>query len=472
MDKDNKTSAAEQSQKLPKKKLITLMIAALLILALGIGYILIPKFMPENSENTENGQTGNQNTESTLFSENTENFACVTIKNSDGRFVISNDGDKISITPENPDLTEQMLKSYLAGYSEITAKKEVENGKDRLLEYGISKDDNFFEITLKNGKTHRFCIGNKSTAGDYYYCLDATHEKVWLVASSSSANLIQTPKLKAQSEVLSVAIDHENIYYVSVSLGQKELFSVKSVSNTTALPYNFYSTYELTYPYHTIAQSPEFTEFLKSLSYVLTPETHMGLASEKSAEYGIGRGYNLVVKDSQKTHNIRFGNKTDIGVYMTYNDYPYVYLVSDKILTSLENADPISFITPYIDLYEVDTLKEITVDYEGLKYTVTVDNTNKKYTVNGKNLSKDKFKEFFDALTDITAYKDIESNPQKGEKFFTISYALKDGKIYKRTYFKSSSAMSYITATDEGLERTVKKSSADKMLNIIKNINK
>lgn len=453
----------ENEHKLPKGKIITAAVFFVVLLSLAIGWFLVKDKAPAESTETET------NSYTELITAEAGDIKSITVKNAEGTTTVTQKAGVVTVSPENEKLTEDTLKYYLENYTAVYATREIKDGYKKLSEYKIDENSNYFEIVLSDNSKHRFCIGAKIDGG--YYCLKASDKTVWLVPSYVGTTLINPPQAQTEaSENLTISIDYANIFYVSVDKGGKTVFSVKRVGDTTAIPYNFYSSYELTEPICDIAYTTEFTNFLKNISTALTPMGHVGSAAENSAKYGINVGYTLTVKDGSKTHILRFGNKSDLGVYMTYNDYPYVYLVEDTVLNAVENADPLDFATPYIDLYLVDEVDKIDIKSGKNEYTLKIDNKNKKYSLNGKSLSEDNFNKIFNGISDITAYKGVETNLTKGEAVCTLTFTLKDGATYKRSYYDCQSSMVYITKKQSGIECTVKKSSVDSVLNSVKSL--
>ncbi len=447
----------ENEYRLSKRKIITAIVSVCLVAMLGAGWFLIkdkaPEEIAEKSGITE------------LLTVKLSDIKSVTVKNDEGEMTVSQNEGKLSVSPENEELTQDILKYYLEGYTNIYATVKVKGAEGDLTEYGIKENENYFEIALSDNSTHRFCIGESAQEG--YYCLRAEDKTLWIVPKAMGAALIRHPEIKKENaDSLSVAIDYENIYYAGLSKGGETVFKIRRVSDSTAIPYNFYSTYEITEPFSDIAYTTELTNFLKNLATPVSPIGHMGLASENSGKYGIDKGYTLTVKDSQKTHLLRFGNRSEAGVYMTYNDYPYVYLVADSLLNILEQANPNDFATPYIDLYMVDDVSGIIIKSGENENTLTIDNANEKYLLNGAKMEKAEFNQVFDALTDITVYKGVEENLKKGNKVCEITYTLKNGTEYTREYYDCQSAMVYITQKESGVTVTVKKSAVDKAIKL------
>lgn len=454
----------ENEHSLPKGKLIAAAAIIVLLAALAIGYFILKDKAPLPEEESE------AEAYEVLFSAELSDIKSVTVKNSDGKTTVSRSGEKFTVSPEDNALTQDILKFYLENYTKIVSIRALEGGEVRLDEYKISKSENYFEITLTDNSKRRFCIG-ESTNGNYY-CLDAANEKVYLVPESIGKTLLCAPKASSsQSEALSISIDYDNIYYAELKKGGEDVLAFKRVGNKTALPYNFYASYELTKPFSDIAYTTEFTEFLKSISITLTPAGHMGSA-EDAPKYGIGSGYTLTVKDNSKTHILRFGERCSMGVYMTYNDYPYIYIVSDDILTALEGADALHFATPYIDLYHIDNLAEIIIKSGKTEHTLTIDNQKGEYKLDKKAISQKSFDAFYDKLSDITVYYGSATTPTKGSEICQITYVQKDGTKYIRNYYDCQSEMVYLTKKESGIEVTVKKASLDAALSALNNLAK
>ncbi len=454
----------ENEHRLPKGKIITAVLAVVLLAALGIGFLLVRDNVPKEIPEEKDGYTE-------LFATELKNIKRVTVDASEGKATVSQKDGVFSASLTDEKLSQDILKYYLERYTEIYALREIKGGYEKLSEYGIDKNKNYFEIVLSDDSKHRFCIGDFIKEG--YYCLREEDKTVWLVPSAFGAELMKLPEVETEdADNLSISIDYENVYYVGVKKAGETVFDIKRISDSTAIPYNFYSAYEITAPFSDIAYTTEFTSFLKSLSKRVTFQGHMGSASENSVKYGIEQGYTLTVKDSAKTHTLRFGNRNDMGVYMTYNDYPYVYLVSDEILALVENANPYDFATPYIDLYPIDDVKEIVIKSGKREHTLTVDNKAKSYSFDESKLSEARFNELFGALTDITAYKGVEANLSKGKVVCEISYKLRDGSKYSRVYYDCNSSMVYMTKKNSGIDATVKKSAIDAMLAMVEDITK
>ncbi len=451
----------ENEHRLPKGKIITAIIAVVLLASMAVGWFMVKDNTPP--EKKEEKQSGSY---FELFTAKAEDIKSVTVKTEERQTTVSKNKDGITVSPEIEGMNEAGLRYYIEGYTAVYAMREIKDGYDRLSEYGIKENANYFEIVLSDNSKHRFCVGN--SVDGRYYCLKQEDKTVWLVPSLVGVTLMSHPEAdKENTESFSVVIDYENIYYVGADKAGENIFEIKRVGNTTALPYNFYSSYEITYPFSDIAYTTEFTEFLKSLSAEITPMGHMGSAAENLEKYGIDSGYKLTVKDSTKTHIFRFGNRSDVGVYVTYNDYPYVYLVSDALLAAVENADVNNFATPYIDLYEVDYISEIMIKSGEKAYNISVDAEKGKYNLNKKELTKERFDKIYGALIDIIVYNGVETELVKGDAVMDVTYKLRDGSKYNRTYYACGSSMVYLTNKESGVTVTVKKAGVDGILEML-----
>lgn len=454
-----------EKNKLPKGKIITAVVLILALAALGISYLLMKDRVPKAEESDDSSSYIE------IFSAELSDISSVYVKTPKDEFTVSQKDGNFTISPENDELTREILSSYLESFTMIYATRRVSGG-GKLAEYGINEEENYFEITLNDKTKRRFCIGDELN-GDGYYCYLPEDDTAYIVPAYLGSHLLKAPQAqKADSDALSVTVDYENIYYVSLKKGDSTVFSAKRVSDSTALPYNFYSSYELTYPSVGVAYSTEFTNFLKLISATVTPIGQVGNAAENNAKYGIDSGYTLTVRDSAGNHTFRFGDRSELGAYMTYNDYPYVYVVPEDMLSVLESADPESFLTPYIDLYAVDDIDEIVIEAGKNSYTIKADNAKKKYSLNGKNLSVEEFNELYSGLTDIIVYTGVEQNLSKADEVCRISYKLKDGTKYERVYHSCGGEMVYMTTRESGENCTVKKSTVDSLLDKIKNLAK
>lgn len=456
--------SSEPEHTLPKKKIIAAALIIVILLGLGGFYYFIKDRMPSPTEESR------ENNGAELLSAKISDIFNVSVKTDSDEFTVTQKNGSITISPETENISPQALSYYLEQFTLINSVREIKNGAEKLSEYGISENNNYFEVTLKDKSKHRFCIG-KSVSQGYYYCLTASDNKVWIVSSSVAVEPLKMPAAdNLNNDTPAISIDQNNIYAVSLKNGGKDIMAVKRVGESTALPYNFYSSYELTYPVEDIAYGTDFSNFLKSVAVSITPIGHMGEANaENCAKYGIGEGYTVVIKDSSKTHTITLGNKTDLGVYMTYNDYPYIYLVSEELYNAVENVDPLKFITPYIDLYKADDISKIVVKTGKNEYTLGIDNSNGKYSLNGAELSADGFNEIFDRLTDITSYASPEANPAAGSEVCSILFTLSDGTTYTRSYYDCGSDLVYMTTRSSGISCTVKKAAVDSMIAGIEN---
>ena len=449
---------------LQKKKIIAAVLIIVILLGLGGFYYFIKDRLPSSQEQES------ENKGAELLSADISEISEVAVKTDSDEFTVTQKDGGITVSPESTDISRQALSYYLEQFTLISSVREIKNGAEKLSEYGISENNNYFEVTLKDKSKHRFCIG-KSVSQGYYYCLTVSDNKVWIVSSAVAVEPFKKPSADIRNnDAPAISVDQDNIYAVSIKNGGKDIMTVKKVGESTALPYNFYSSYELTYPVEDIAYGTDFTNFLKSVAVSITPIGHTGEATaENCAKYGIGEGYTVVIKDSSKTHTITLGSKTDLGVYMTYNDYPYIYLVSDELYNAVENIDPLKFITPYIDLYKADDISKIVVKTDKNEYALDIDNPNGKYALNGAELSVGGFNEIFDRLTDIMSYESPDSNPQAEGEVCSMLFTLKDGTTYTRSYYDCGSDMVYLTARSSGVSCTVKKSAVDSAIASLEN---
>lgn len=460
-----------------KKQTITILVLLLLLILLGGAYLFAGNYQ-KSKEKKESSATKSVS----LYKFKENDIMKLHYKNSNANitFVKEKNTWKMENDKDFP-VDQSKVETMVSDMAAVTASRQITKDCNDLSEYALDSPSLVIELTDKNGKTESISYGLESAAaeGCYAYTGDNTKE-VYVVPSNVTDDFSYT---QAQLMTLPDTPDISAQYVTSYEVDKKKGTNFLATYDNKKAKYKDIYGWDITKAYdQTVAGDEDGLQTvfsaLSGLEYTEGVVYHATKKEEK--QYGISNPkYTLNVRyytvndtdddssdsteiaEKDKTYHtfkLLVGNLDDTqqNYYVQPSGSNGIYLVSADTIASIAEFEAFSCVYKTPCPANTDSLKSLTLNYQGKKYTMTLDKEEKPSTssskeynytskVNGKKVSDKTFRKAYEALGNITYSAAIKSSVKpssdtpvatlqfaEDNKNFTVSFLPYDGSNFYR----------------------------------------
>ncbi len=432
------------------KMIRNIVIAVVVLGLLGGLYFWAVKWQPESE--TEDG-TASETIE--IFSMEPEDILSVDFKNEDGEFsvVCIGEGEQINWSiPKYPDIefSQAKLQSAVFGITGVYAVKEIGGGFDNLEEFGLAEEKNTVTIRGNDGSECTLILGDSVVVDDTFYLMKKGENKIYTVSSYTASHIMK--KSDDFRETNLGSIDSSLIQEFSVIKGGQRVMELRKITNSEELSRLDMTDIVMTYPYDAKISSDRIEELFAPFTTAIEVVEFVSDDLNKRSDYGLDKGYNVIVSDGAKTHSLTFGNKTDNGlVYTIYNDNKFIFTMTSALLDAVKAVKPFDLIQKFAHIYSIDDVKSIEIISGEKTHTLTVekvDEDKNDYTIDGKTTEEDRFKKVYQAVIGL-CYTDVVRDRSKvSDEMCRIIFKMNDGKVNTAIYRKYDERNVMVTCPD------------------------
>lgn len=346
------------------------------------------------------------------------------------------------------------IESILDGLTSVTSSRSITDAED-LDEYGLKTPSQTITIDEDDETTRTIQMGDYNETADAYYAMIDQSDTVYLLESSfeslfegtlydfaedgsfpviSASDIDRIQVQKSENSYTLTASSDVSSGWLVESDGTSEEADSTAVSTTTSsvnslsyldfVNYNCedYSAYGLEQPQATIVIDYHQT------SEDSDEEESDDADSEKETE------------EEQIQVTLLVGTEIDDAYYVCVSGSKEIYTMSKSSLDSLIDKSISDYWNLKVNYYAITDINSITVNYNGEEDILSVKSETKddeveySYYVNDKETDENDFKNFFNALVNISAEERLEENYQPsgdakwvfkfktGEREETVSY--------------------------------------------------
>lgn len=457
-----------------KKQSLTILILLAVLILLGGVYLLAGNYQKdkEKKENTTKSVS--------LYKFKESNITKLHYKNSnaDITFVKEEDSWKMENDKDFP-VDQSKVTTMVGDMAAVTASRVITKNCKDLSEYALDSPSLVVEVTDKNGKTESISYGLESAAaeGCYAYTGENTKE-VYVVPSNVTDDFSYT---QAQLMKLPDTPEISAQYVTAYEVDKKKGTDFAANYDNKKAKYKDIYGWDITKAYkQTVAGDEDGLQTvfssLASLEYTEGVVYHATAKEEK--QYGISdpkytvnvRYYTVknaddsnsteIAEKDKKYHTFKLlvGNMDDTqqNYYVQPSGSKGIYLVSADTIAAIADFEAFSCVYKTPCPANTDSLKSLTMEYQGKKYEMTLDKEEKPSTssskeynytakVNGKKADDEKFRKAYEALGNLTYSAAIRSSVKPSsdtpvatlhfveeDKTFTVSFLPYDGSNFYR----------------------------------------
>ena len=447
-------------------------IAVVSVGILGAGYYVAVKWEPKDTEQEVSTQSSEL---IKLFSTETENIKSVTIQNLKEKYTLVQDEEGNVSIPEKAgiEFKQMSLQSAISSFATINGSKEITKDMSRLAEFGLDSKDMMLTVTLKDGESKAFIIGDNLPGSDDYYFMEDGGDTVYTLSSYKMSSFLKVPDDYREKQLFSI----ENIMVrnIVIEKGNEVLLSMRPPTDNDVVVNTIGPNWIMEKPCPGEgATDDRVTEFLNNFMMVNVMEFADDNPSDLN-KYGLGTdAYTLTLKTDEKTHKLRLGKATEDGngVYIQYNDNKSVMVSDVSMLNCLMNLDPMDYVAKLVNLVNIEDVATVKIEKDSKIYTMEVGEGDEeenpdKYKINGQSTKADSFKDVYQQVIGV-AFVDY-GDFQPKEQFMTVTYSMKNGEEIVIKYYEYNER--YYLAERTGKRMTVLKTDMSDLFFTLDNAN-
>ena len=455
------------------KMIRNIIIAVVVLGLLGGAYFWAVKWQPDDE--ADDGMSAET---IEVFSLEPDRISAIDFKNENNEFSMKRIGEGDNATwsiPKYPDIefSQTKLQSAVSGFVGIFAVKEIGASLDNLEEFGLASENNTVTIHGDDGTECTLILGNSVMVDDTYYLMKKGENKVYTVSAYTAASIMKVPNDFRETNLGS--IDAASIQEFSVAKNGSRVMEFKKSLTSEELTEIDMSDIVMTYPYAEKIRSDEFEEMVTA--YTTTIEVIEFISDDLSqkAEYGLDKGYKVVLRDAENMHTLTFGDIAEDGsVYAMYNDNKFIFTMSSALLDAVKDIKPFDLVQKFAHIYNINEVKSIEVSKNGKTNTLTIektDNEEMNCSIDGKKADEEAFKEVYQAIIGLSFTDVVQDKAKASDVICEITFTMNDGKVNKAVYRAYDERRVMVTRPD-GKEYLMLEKYVTDMMNKVEKLSK
>ena len=415
-------------------------VVGLIALALlGGAYYFAVKWQPESDEKTQTESSSIQ-----LFNCEEDKLSELHIKNTEAEYTLRHTGEGDDTAWSIPEyggieFSQSKMKNTVLGLAGLYADKEITSDLSSLDEFGLSDEKTVFSLKMKDGTEKTFILGDKLVVDAKYYIMEKGGDKIYTISEYTAENVLKVPNDFRETNLGS--IDTSDIKEISVSRGNEKVVEFYQTEKSDDKSSFQTSTVRMKYPYDENVSADRFEELVNAIPNAVEVIDFVSDNPADAQKYGIGSGYNVIIRDSAAAHTLRIGDLDSGGnAYAMYNDFGFIFTMKPDLLKLVKEIKPFDYVERFAHIYSIDSVSEITVSYGGKTHKLTVrkegSGDNEKYVcaVDGKSAEEDAFKGMYQAIIGLTV-TDTAKDGAQGAELCRIAFKMNDGSEKTAVYY-------------------------------------
>lgn len=417
------------------KMIRNIIIAVVVLGLLGGAYFWAVNWQPDDTDDEATMGTIE------VFSLEPDRISAIDFKNDNDEFSMKRIGEGDNATwsiPKYPgiEFSQAKLQSTVSGFVAIYAVKEIGTNLDNLEEFGLASENNTVTVHGDDGTECTLILGNSVMVDETYYLMKKGENTVYTVSAYTAASIMKSPNDFRETNLGS--IDATAIQEFSVSKKGNKIMEFARNIATEELTEIDMSDIQMIYPYVEKVRSDKFEEM--TAAYTTTIEVIEFISDDlsKKAEYGLDKGYKVVLRDAEKLHTLTFGDIAEDGsVYAMYNDNAFIFTMNPALLDAVKDIKPFDLIQKFAHIYSIEQVKSIEVSKDGKTNILTIEKTDSEknnYSIDGKTADEKAFKEVYQTIIGLSFTDIVQDKAWASDAICEITFTMNDGKVNKAVY--------------------------------------
>lgn len=429
------------------KKVRSIIVVLVLLVVLVGAYVYVS--LNQKDENIEESTTSAATIELAAF--DASSIVKIEMKSSERTLLLEKEED-IWIMNNNKDVeaSQTLIGTVADTLSDIQATQLVEENAQDLSVYGL---DNPYKttITLSDGTTHTFLLGDEVPTGySYYFALDGSND-VYIVKYSYKNSFKYTFEELVSKETFG-NLDTSALNYMYINQEGRPVIELSKPGDTALDAYEMWhslSLWKMTSPYEMprgIATNDAWETLTSGLTVIASSvRNYITTNAPDLSVYGLDNPW-LEVKfgDSNGGEiHLYFGGtcEADSGIYFMQEGSKSIYTMAPSAVEPFTDVNAFDIADKMAMIISVADITQVTVTKAGeaIVFDVVsedVDGTiNVACTVDGKSYPEADFKKLYQNLIGLSLDSEYKGEKVTGTPDITVKITMKDGRELESKYY-------------------------------------
>lgn len=340
----------------------------------------------------------------------------------------------------------------------LTAEREIKQGKERLADFGLENPASKATINLKDGKSITLLVGDEVPDEESIQRYVLWDDRVLTVKSSHIEGLLYgRENLVSRSLTPDLPNNEENYLITKMTISQQdEEDLILEYTDSEELAGYTVNSYQMVSPRNYPADAG-ITENVFPALFGIEADSVVKLhpSEEEKENVGLGIPWKTIVVEytdnsGEKQSFLLQASYPDNGiVYVMSNEIDAIYVCAQESLPWLEETED-TLVSHTVLASDIKSIKELKIIAEGEQYTFQFQNVGEKeenISYEGREMDGESFRNFYYTLAGFFADEVLfEDFPDTGalEKVAEIRYMYQDGTEDILTCFNEQSRKIYV----------------------------
>lgn len=465
------------------KKWQSILVVFVLLIVLIVAYLYI-KQNPKASDEAESTSI-KESTKIELSNLNSDDITKIELISTERELIIARQGDNWTLNSDsrlNP--SKSIIDTMASNLASISSDLLVEENVVEFSAYGLDNPHKAI-VTLKDGQTHTFLMGNQTPTGEGYYFMKAGEKTVYMVGSRYKSIFYYNYQDLVEKEQIP-NIDAEKLNYLYINQKGKPEIEIIRPEDETLNKYELWNSlaaWKITKPYKLargIIANDDWTAIMQATTgFNTSVRAFVEPDPLDLSVYGLSEPeLELLFKDSDgvETH-LYFGTETENStIYFKQADSSDVYTMSTSAVEQFKDMNLFSITDKFVSLFNIEDLDKLTIQSgdEITEFDITVTKTKEgegddardittiSCKVGDKEYPEADFKKLYQNFIGISVDTQYNGEPVSGTPDISIKFSLSDGTVIEPKFYEYDDKY-YIFSRDGVQEFLVNKRQFDNL---------
>jgi len=341
------------------------------------------------------------------------------------------------VTSYDMNLQQNKVKQAPYRFSSLYADRRIEENVEDLSKYGLDSPVLSALVTLKDGSTTQYFVGDRASTGRAWYLMKEGDPTVYTIRDYNADDFFV--RLDDLRDPQLFGFDPQNV--VAYKLWQQGELMIDIRLEPGAGSFGAATSALMMYkPYRRRpAASDKFQEMIESMPNPFTVSAFIEDNPDSLFRYGLDNPeYSMSITDAKGRYTIQFGDVEDGLRYAKTPDAPGVFAIEAASLGFLD-TDPFYLTDKFILIVNIEWVDSFELILDGTTYTAEIERkvspekdaeVEETFFLNGIEVEEKPFKQFYQTVIGLLADTENEGEqPISTNPDVTVTYYLNQGGV-------------------------------------------
>ncbi len=349
----------------------------------------------------------------TIFKTEKDNIAEMHIMTQDEDLVFIKDGEDWTVKgKEDIALVQSKIDSLAYDIATIHAEQVVEEEAADLAVYGLDQPAGTVNITLTDGTTKTFLLGDATPSKTQYYFMVKDAETVYTVYSYKGESFLNT--LDQYRDQTIFTLKPEEINGFTIEGKNRDKIVVKEKGEKAEDQTGVLSTWDILEPTKGHGSNEDIHEMILAKLPDIKVKEFVEDEDENLGAYGLDEpNYRIQFTDkNNRSIALLLGNRKDDMIYLKVEGKASVYLV-DSAPLAFKDVDVFNLMEKFAYLVNIDLVDRIVINTEGKQSVMEIihnpdEEKEDDYKINGQKADESPFKKMYQEVIGLIVDGDLD----------------------------------------------------------------